>query len=208
MLTIGGGFAWSYTDTAWLGFFYTMRDGRVLLRHEMTWVGVTPEEAAPQIAKKIHALTLRSDGEPIARFSYISADPKMFPKNTKSRGETVAETFQRGGVPLTRGDEDRINGWSRVRSWLQPMLREDGTRTPSLVIHPDCGHILRTLPTLISDPKNADDIWESPDELPASGLRYYVMSRPMPTREQEVELPPGAIGHDLRKAREDARLGV
>jgi hypothetical protein len=37
---------------------------------------------------------------------------------------------------------------------------------------------------------------------------YFVMSRPMPSKAEEPDLPPGAIGHDLRKAREDARLGV
>ncbi len=128
------------------------------------------------------------------------ADPKLFPK-PNARGETVSETFQRAGVPMIHGDPDAINGWTRLRSWMQPIPQKDGTVAPSLLVHPDCALFLRTVPTLIADAKNADDIEDTPDANPAKGARYFVMSRPMPSKDEPVTLPDGAIGHSLRALR-------
>lgn len=187
-----GGMYWSGSAKGWLGYFATMADGRVLCRHEQTFTRVTPEDAAKQI-KSFCA----SKG---VELKYVIAQPGLFPSKD-ARGETVSETFTRNGVPMVKGDDDRINGFSRVRSWLQPIKQQDGHVAPSLLIHADCQYLLRTLPTLISSPTDPDDVDESPEEFPTNGVRFFVMSRPMPTHAEPPDLPEGAIGHELRTLR-------
>jgi hypothetical protein len=187
-----GGMHWSESSRAWLGFFRTLTDGRVLCRHEMTWLRATPENAARDIKAFCRERTIA--------LSFVVAQPALFPTK-QSRGETVSETFSRNGVPMVKGDSDRINGWSRMRSWLHPKPMADGTESPSLLIHADCTYLLRTLPVLVMNSDNPDDVDETPEEFPANGVRYFVMSRPMPNKTTPAELPEGAIGHELRSLR-------
>lgn len=187
----GGGLRWSYSSQAWLGLFANLQDGRVLLRHEMSWNGVSCEEAAEDIVKEIKRKKIYLQGG-------IVGNPEMFPKPDEY-GPTDSEIFTGFGLPMRRGSEDRVNGWSRVRSWLHPRKLLDGSVGPMLIIHPSCRIIIRALPAMVSDPKNTDDIEESPDEYPVTGLRLYLMSRPLPTPEAQKEPPPpGTWGHALR----------
>ena len=201
--TWAGGLRWSSVNRAWLGLCASMPDGRVLVRHELTWRGVTPETAAAE--------TRRFCDLKHIDLAYVAADPRLFPQDD-AHGETISETWSRAGVPLVCGDDDRLNGWSRVRSWLEPREwphPEAPTRKivqPGLIIHPDCQVLIRSLPMLVSQKKDPDDVEETPDEYPASGLRYYLMSRPSPLVEPEPELPPDAIGHWVKELREAATV--
>lgn len=197
-MRVFGGMHWSFTNRAWCGIFVPLADRRVVVRHELTWIRTTPEIAAVELK----AFCVERDYQ----MGYVAADPKLFPA-AKAIGETVSETFQRGGVPMLKGDGDRVNGWSRVRSWLQPAKMLDGSVSPSLLIHSDCRYLIRTLPTLVSATDNPDDVDETPDEYPAKGVLYYVMSRPMPKLTEAPELPKDAIGHWVEELRREAALG-
>lgn len=191
-MTWGAGLHWAYSAKAWCGLFATLPDGRLLCRHELTWIRTPPEQAARDLVAYCRERRIV--------LSSVVAQPEIFPK-PHARGETVSETFSRIGVPMWRGDDDRLNGWSRVRSWLQPIAQANQTVAPSLLFHADCRYLLRTLPTLVSRTDVPDDIDPSPEEFPANGVRYYVMSRPMPNHQTPTELPEGAIGHELRTLR-------
>lgn len=197
-----GGMRWSETEHGWLGLFKSLADGRVQCRYEMAFHDLSPEAAAVLVRGQlkewgIHAL------------SYVAANPELWPKDGEI-GESIAETFSRSGLPMMRGSKDRINRWSRVRSWLdvRTWKRSDGSefQSPSLVIHPDCSRLIRTLPTLIADSSNPDDVEETPDEYPAAGVSYYAMSRPLPFSMAEPELPPEAVGHLVNELRHDAEM--
>jgi hypothetical protein len=182
-----------------------MRDGRYLLRHELTWLHKAPEIAAADITRFVKAQKID--------LQYVAANPDLWPKKGKS-GQTVCETFQRAGVPMVKGSDDRINAWARLRSliaerqWVDRTVPSGFIASPSLLIHPDCKYFLRTFPTLVSDQTNPDDVQESTDEYPALGASYWAMTRPAPEAEPEPELPPGAIGHDLRKLRAELEAAL
>lgn len=200
------GMRWSYTHRAWVGFFAQLPDGRAYLRHEMTFREKSPEYAAADILAKAKALDID--------ITYIAANPELWPDKSKgATGEFVAETLSRAGLPMIRGTKDRVNRWSRLRSWLEvkswpdPAKPSETITSPSLIIHPSCVVLLRTLPTLVSAKTDPDDIDETPDEYPAAGVSYYAMSRPMPSADDEPELPDGAIGHSLRELRDSLSHG-
>lgn len=205
-----GGMHWSQSARAWCGFFASLPRGPVLLRHELTWLGKPPELAAEEIKRAL--VTWGIVAPPDAKlatpwphaFTFLAANPKLWPLDDTEPGETISETFLIAGLPMIRGNDDRINGWSRVRSWLAPRtwhFNGETFESPSLIVHPDCRYFLRAIPTLVMNPKEPDDVQESTEEFPVNGARYYAMARPMPTTIAAPELPAGAIGRDLAEIR-------
>lgn len=181
---------WSQSAKGWLGYFASLSNDRIALLYEQTFKGVTPEEAARAIKSFCAA---RGMSVPL-----IVAQPHIFP-SSHAKGETVSETFARHGVPMMAGDDDRVNGLSRVRSWLSP-------RPPIFVVHPDCKYWIKTVGTLLEDPRHPDDIIDVPEAYPAHGTRLYLMSRPAPHAPKPKLTPgPGTWGYELRHVRQPPR---
>jgi len=203
-----GALHWSYAARGWMGFIAVQTDGRAVLRHELTFYKTTPDVAAT----RIHAF-LKEKGIP--RLIDVIAQPEIFPKTKTSRGETVSETFRARGLHMTPGDKDRVNGWARIRAWLDVRTFRDDDRevprifdAPSLQVHADCVYFLDTFLTLVSDAKQPDDIDSTTDEYPAAALRYWVMARPLPPTKIVKTLPPDAIGHEIDAIRRGLRYAT
>lgn len=134
----------------------------------------TPQEVAEGILKRRRELG-------IARVSYTVGDPAMF---AKQRGESVAETMGRYGVPIRPGDNERTLGWMRLMSAFR--LAPDGV--PWLTYDPSCTYSIRSIPALLADKHNPEDVDSSLDDHAADAIRYFVMSRPafsVPVAKQE-----------------------
>jgi hypothetical protein len=145
--------------------------GRWYLEHEYVFT----RTLAADVAKEI----VRRTKEHGWKVSYTVADTAMWtPDGTV--GESMAETFQRNGVPLTQADKRRIGtadrplGWQRLRHWLKDA--PDGV--PWLTISPECAYTARTIPALVSDDHRPEDVDSDGEDHAADALRYFVMSRP------------------------------
>ena len=191
---------WTSSKRSWLGLFASLRDGRILLRHELTWEHTPPEDAAEEILKFLRARDIAT--------CTIVANAALWPDEKTRYGFTVAESFQRAGVSMRRGSEDRVNGLARIHSLLAVRkwkILEGDTETevvsPALLIHEDCRVIARIFPAVMEDESNPDDIRKLPQYNPILGLMAYAMSRPLPTPTAKRELPPDAIGHWVNEIR-------
>jgi hypothetical protein len=112
----------------------------------------------------------------------------------------VAETFARQHVPCQAGDNARTLGWQRLRHWLA--RAPDGI--PWLTIDNGCRYLRRTLPGLISDVRDPEDVNTEGDDHAADALRYGVMSRPSPTRTPlQNKFAPDTIGYLRTQAHRD-----
>lgn len=142
------------------------------------------EKTAEQVGKMIHegTKTLGLD-----RLRYIACDPAMWQRTGAGKGESIAETLLRLRLPVRRSDNDRFNGWLRVHELLRPM--PDETR-PWLTVEPTCKYLIRTLPAMVQDPKDPDDLDTAKDDHAVDALRYGAMSRPSPTRIVKDDSPP------------------
>jgi hypothetical protein len=109
----------------------------------------------------------------IKRVSYVAADPSMWAKTGHGRGESIAETLQRHGLPMLKGDNDRKNGWQRCHEVLR--LAPDGQ--PWLTVDATCTYGLRSLPAQVSDKKDPDDVNTGGDDHWVDAWRYGAMSR-------------------------------
>lgn len=127
-------------------------------------------ESAETVAGKWKAMN-RDLG--IRRVSYVAADPSMWAKTGHGRGESIAETLLRHGLPMVKGDNDRKNGWQRCHELLRPA--PDGL--PWVTVDVQCRYGVRSLPAQVSDKLDPDDIDTGGDDHWVDAWRYGAMSR-------------------------------
>jgi phage terminase large subunit len=169
-------------------------NGRLFVFYEYKFNGATAREklVASLVADRIYRLT-NQDVLPLVKANRITSsigDPSMWNADGHS-GEDYAETFSHHGVHLLKADNSRTLGWGRLRHWFQ--LAPDGR--PWMMFHPRCETTIRTIPSLIRDKKDPDDVDTTCEDHPADCLRYGAMARPTPThlRQPLVEILPGSI---------------
>lgn len=100
----------------------------------------------------------------------VFCDPSMFTNNKKhEHDESPARMMQLAGIPVIGANNDRINGWRVVKSWLSGYLKVFDT----------CPGLITTLPILRYTPynrgKKEDLDTNMPDDY-ADALRYALMS--------------------------------
>lgn len=189
------GLDWGYAQEGVCLWGVVLPNGQLYIEDELVFNGSRRNKLiAPQVAK---AIVERNEERGIA-VRAIYADPAMFAPLGHT-GETMAETFQRNGLFIQEADNDRLNGWARVRAWLA-MMPPDANfpdqRVPHMVINPKCGYLIRTLPQLVMDERQPEDVDTKSADHAADALRYLVMGRPAPTRQAEVaEFPIGTVGY-------------
>lgn len=112
----------------------------------------------------------------------------------KDTGRSMWEIFEEGGVPLSRADTNRRQGWMQVKEYLAPRGGEgEAAGLPRLQIFSTCENLIRTLPALSHDKTDPCDVATEPHEythLP-DALRYFLRSRATPPREHKT----AAFGH-------------
>lgn len=136
--------------------------------------------------------------------TYTAADPSIWIKTTTD-GKAPQEFYEAGGVPLTKANNDRVNGWAVVREYLKA--------PPKLLVFRTCINLIRNMPEMVHSEKNPEDmVTEFPtsiegtrDDLP-DALRYFLISRSYPARLRQEEAPVGSFQwtiNQLKKQRED-----
>ncbi len=108
------------------------------------------------------------------------APPDMWNRR-QDTGKSVAEIFFEWGIPLFKAGNDRIQGWYSLKEWLHPRLDEFGETKPRLRIFENCTEVIRTLPALVFDSRNPNDVGDKVHEYThaADALRYWAAARPM-----------------------------
>ncbi len=160
------GMDWGYNDPCCVLWFAAAPDGRLYVTRELYRRQVLGSDIAKEVA------TL-SCGESIA---YTVASPDAWQQRGLKgvEGESIAEVFAKGGVPLLPADNARVVGWQRVHE----MLADAPDGTPRLQIFSTCQNLIRTLPLLTFDQRDAEDVSDNCEDHAPEALRYGLMSRP------------------------------
>jgi len=169
---------WGYNDPCCVLWYAVGPDGTVYVYREL-YVRLM---MSPDVADEVRRL---SEGEEI---NYTAASPDMWAERgiADISGVTIAEVFAKHGVPLIRADNTRVSGWQRVREYLRsPLLPEGGTGRPRLQVFSTCTNLIRTLPVMTYDRHRVEDMGDGLEDHACESLRYGLMSRPSPAREQE-----------------------
>jgi len=118
-----------------------------------------------QHADRIRELSVHEE------YRYTVIDSSAFDKAGFS--ETMAEVYQRHGVyDLIPSAKSRLAGWDVVHQYL----RWDETTKPKLRVFSTCINMIRTIPSLVYDPNNIQDVDSSGEDHAADDLRYFLQT--------------------------------
>lgn len=118
----------------------------------------------------------RSAGE---TFRGSFGDPSMW--SAQHNGYEVqapAGSYAEMGVPLTRAHNDRRVGWQRLREVLA--WQSDPRIHPRLRVFATCVNLIRTLPALIHDERDPEDVDTEGEDHAADALRYGLLGMEIP----------------------------
>lgn len=107
------------------------------------------------------------------------ADPAIF--GDTGSGESIASVMARDGVHWEAGNHSRINGKMQIHN----RLAFDEYGVPMLYIFDTCQHMLRTLPTLVYDQTDVEDVDSDGEDHAYDDLRYICMTNPISPRPVE-----------------------
>jgi hypothetical protein len=172
-------------------------DGRVWVYREAYESGVGEKEQARRILAAEGALTttglLRRD-RPDEQVRARLADPSMWAK--KGDATPIAQAYGAEGCHLVAANNDRINGWARVHSYLAEAPACDHHRAlgwetcPLLHVFETCSNLIRTLPSLPYDTHKVEDVDTDAEDHAPDALRYLLMFLPLPRTGREAAAVP------------------
>jgi len=183
---------WGYTRPTAVLWYAVAPNGTIYVYRELVQAQMTDIELARQIISL-------SKGENI---SYTVADPALWSITQYERGESIAMRLTWLGVPLIKGDNNRIAGWNVIRSYLA----YDEKNKPKLQIFRNCVNLIRALPGLVHDTKNPEDVNTDGDDDAPDSLRYGLMTRPHKTTIPKKNEPPDTFNAVFKKIQESKSL--
>jgi phage terminase large subunit len=193
---------WGRNQPGCVLWWAVLPDHKLYIRREWKFQGMSEAEVALGIKKIDAELDLAK------KPTYTAGDPSTHNKTGASHtdgrfvGQSIAESLAHYGVPLTKADNDRFNGWMRCHA----LLRSAPDGTPWLQVHPDCRYLIRSIAAAVSDKKDPDDVDTTSDDHGLDAWRYGAMSRPNPaTKTYRPVYAPGTMG-ELRQQAEKRRV--
>lgn len=129
---------------------------------------------------------------PNERIDHIVADPSFWAKKGESDNAlSAAEKFEakvneilkpveRRCPPMIRANNDRVQGWLQVHEMLKP-IEVEGQLTSKFKVFTTCPDFIRTVPGLVHDTNNPEDVDSDGEDHAGDDFRYYVMDRPKPS---------------------------
>lgn len=174
-------FDWGYGAPFSLGWWWVDADGRLFRFAE--WYGASgPTNQGLRLTDSLLAAGIL---EREARFGIAGraitrlAGPDCFAKKPDYRGggqgPSTAEVFAGAGVFLVPGDPSRVAKIRQFHERLRP--REDGP--PMLQVYAACEHFIRTIPLLVTDRRNVEDIDTTGEDHVYDEACHVCMARPL-----------------------------
>jgi phage terminase large subunit len=126
------------------------------------------------------------------RISITYADPSMWTtKNVNGIVSDTAKEYAAEGIILTKADNNHLDKKRR----LDRVLVNGMDGQPGLVLFENCDNLIRTLPALVLDPKNPEDIKDGQEEHCYDALTYGLTNEKQPEKKQSVQQLPAQIKH-------------
>jgi hypothetical protein len=146
----------------------------------------------------------RSEG---MRVRYTIGDTSMWAEH---EGPSIAERIEACGIGLIEADKQRIAGWVAVHDWLKSTV-DDGTglRPRMRFYRAGCPTAIRTIPEMVVDPKDPQDmVTVGVEDDSADCLRYFCQDRGGASREPKRSNPEVQwIWNEInRRNRQDSRM--
>lgn len=177
---------WGYVSPGCVLWWACLPDGYYHIHREMKFKGDEPKDVAAAIKRVSKELGIK-------KLRYVVCDPSM---EGHGRGESIAETMRRCGLPMRAGDNLRSNKANSLGGWArcQALLRAGPDGEPWMTVDETCAYGRRTIPAAVSDKHDPEDVDTAIDDHWLDAWRYGAMSRPHPTRQIKPIRPKGSAG--------------
>ena len=175
--TIYRGLDWGYFRPFSVGWYAVDEDGIMYRFKELYGVQKSGNESLAnegvgwppeQVFRKIYEI---ESTDPDLKGKQITgiADPAIFQSQT---GTSIADTGIDCGIYFQPGDNTRLPGWMQCRYRLQ--FNEDGI--PRFQVFNTCKEFIRTIPLLMHDERNVEDLQSESEDHIADEWRYVSMA--------------------------------
>lgn len=171
-------FDWGYNHPFSCGYYAVSHDDVIYRITEFYGCTKTPNEGLKwHPAKVFEELRKFEDEHRWLKGKRIQgiADPAIW---NAEYGESIAETAQKYRIYFTKGDHQRLPGWMQCHY----RLAFDENGYPMFYVFNNCKSFIRTIPLLVYDDHNAEDIDTDGEDHIADEWRYLLMSRPIAPR--------------------------
>ena len=162
-------FDWGYRNPSCMVWMAIDQDKKIYVYRELYVTKKTDIEITSMVKKL-------SKGEKIR---YTIADPSLWSVTQYEKGESLALRFAKLGVPLIKGDNNRLSGASTFHSYLKVNEKDN---KPSLMFFNTCKACIRTIPALIHDDKRPEDVNTDGDDHAYDAVRYGLMAHPLSSK--------------------------
>ena len=113
------------------------------------------------------------------------ADPAIWDES-RGRDGTIIRMMEDEGVYFERGKNDRLSG--KMQCHYRMAFDED--ERPMMYVFRTCRHFLRTVPNLIYDINNVEDIDTTQEDHDYDAMRYFFMANPMSPPQPKPQREP------------------
>ncbi|MBQ3427378.1 MAG: phage terminase large subunit [Clostridia bacterium] len=108
---------------------------------------------------------------------YGIADPSIWDES-RGRDGTIISLFEAEGVFFEKGKNDRLSG--KMQCHYRFAFDDEGL--PMAYIFKTCKPFLRTIPNLVYDEVNVEDVNTAQEDHDYDAMRYFFMANPLPPR--------------------------
>ena len=168
------GLDWGYSRPFSVGWYAVDHDRRLYRIREYYGCTGTPNQGVrlepSEVAREIKRIE-SEDPNLRGRTIYGVADPAIWGSDGT---ESIATLMEREGVYFGKGDHARIDGKMQVHH----RLAFDSEGVPMLYVFSTCKHFIRTVPNLVYDESNVEDIDSDGEDHIYDELRYVCMENP------------------------------
>lgn len=161
---------YGYSAPSAVLWFAVSPDGRTYQYRELYTPGLTFEKLRDEVL-------YLSKGENI-QSAHIDPALKGKSQGTGISGFEVLNS--QNEINFVAADNDRLNGWTRLREYYRIRHDSDGRPYSWLTIFDTCRSTIRTVPELVHDSVRVEDVDTDGEDHAADAQRYFVMSRPVP----------------------------
>lgn len=188
-------FDFGYSKPFAVSWFAVDHDGRAYNYREFYGCNGTPDVGikltAQQIAMKIREI--EDEEEYDGNITGI-ADPAIW-NNTGSAEGSIAEMMEKCGVYFEKGNNSRLAGKMQVHY----RLAFDDEGIPMIYFFENCRNIIRTLPMLVYDSVNPEDVDTRQEDHLYDALKYFLMASPIAPRENIISYTNKSVFSDFDK---------
>lgn len=193
--SIWRGMDWGYSRPFSVGWYAVDHEKRIYRIRELYGCTGTPNEGVKwepaRVAQKIREIESQ-DPNLKDRTIVGIADPAIFASDGT---ESIASVMERNRVYWRPGDHQRIAG----KMQMHHRLAFDLGGRPMLYVFDTCKHFIRTIPALVYDETDVEDIDTDGEDHIYDECRYICMAHPISRPAKIAEKPLGDDPLDLHK---------